>query len=463
MAVPGIPAGSMRATKVAALAKEASPKKPPKKPSPSPADAGLISQAEFESLPSTAPPDPKPPGDLVLMPLDYEPAGVPVDPNLAAAFGADAIKPDFPNEMRWSAIAHLDLRPDESAADYISRLRDELYGPTEPSPPARRAVAMVAHATEQDIASWLRDGLIPGDAEKTEVYLGYLRAHGVDQRTLDDIASGALPMDRESRMARAREMGLDPDAVWFRWDDPLKSEMRGYTGAALSKKEYGRVKRGTGGFIPLPDSKEGLVYTHWNPSLGRLGDQHAGGTSVLYPLLGPRDGIAGIDAMYPEAGVDFSLARQAAMNRPVSQKMLPSQEKRMRIGRNQSLPAPLASTRQESLEALRKVPAERFGQPGDGPVASAPDFDMAENRKLYTEPLMSTGAKGLLVRDETGVSTAFTPAGARQLRRADIAPMDTRFRNARNLLQALLPPVVAAGGYGMSESGAPRRTEERGL
>jgi hypothetical protein len=51
-----------------------------------------------------------------------------------------------------------------------------------------------------------------------------------------------------------------------------------------------------------------------------------------------------------------------------------------------------------------------------------------------------------LVKDETGISTAFAPAGAVVLRRADLAPLDPRFKNARNILQSLLVPAVIATG-----------------
>jgi hypothetical protein len=74
---------------------------------------------------------------------------------------------------------------------------------------------------------------------------------------------------------------------------------------------------------------------------------------------------------------------------------------------------------------------------------------------------MASGAKGTLVRDETGFATAFTPAGARMLRRADLAPLDTRFKGARNLLQSLLVPAVIAGGASSLPSTDSRRTENR--
>lgn len=62
------------------------------------------------------------------------------------------------------------------------------------------------------------------------------------------------------------------------------------------------------------------------------------------------------------------------------------------------------------------------------------------------------GAKGTLVQDEAGLSTAFTPAGAKTLRRMDLAPMDVRFRDARNILQSLLVPAAIATGAGAMNS-----------
>lgn len=96
------------------------------------------------------------------------------------------------------------------------------------------------------------------------------------------------------------------------------------------------------------------------------------------------------------------------------------------------------------MDSLRRIgPSSHAAHEAQGTI---PHFSTAEDRKIYTEPLMASGANGTLVRDETGLSTAFTPAGARMLRRADLAPLDTRFKGARNLLQSLLVPAVIAGG-----------------
>jgi hypothetical protein len=382
----------------------------------------------------------------------------------------------------------VDRRPEENIRDYIARLREmdknEEYKP---------AVAKAVSDLEERLAGHVSKGNIrplePGsedvisatttadkvDAAKrgtrnqiTRDYIDYLASSGVDQRTLDDIASGALPMDPQSRMARAEQHDLDPKAIWFRWDRPLKTDMKGFTGAALAQPELRRYKSGQLGFIDLAPSKEGLVYTSHNPGFAKRGVQMPYDEVISYPLLGPKEGIAGIDNMPPSAYDTFRSRMQSLLLKKFPDKHLYPENPGIRRAhmRSHHLAEPLVEPqyvqgplREATLDSLRRIgPSSHATHEAQGTI---PHFSTAEDRKVYTEPLMASGAKGTLVRDETGLATAFTPAGARMLRRADLAPLDTRFKGARNLLQSLLVPAVIAGGASSLPSTDSRRTENR--
>jgi hypothetical protein len=298
----------------------------------------------------------------------------------------------------------------------------------------------------------------------TQDYLNYLSANGVDQRTIDDIASGALPMDPASRASRAEQMGLDYTWTLNRQAYPLQTEFKGFTGAALSQPEKRRHGRGVTQKIDLTPSKEGLVYTALTPGGANAGVQMPRNQVTNYPLWGPNRGIAGIDEM-PQATQDsFEQAAKAArgykgaglpsqLPQPVGGAgATPQQTRRLSINkvRDTKEAASLSSKHQWSKDADR-----------------IPHFPEAENRKLYTEPLMGAGGPGqrvlgTLVTDETPLAVAFTPAGARQMRRADLAALDPRFKRYRNLLQGLAPPIaVGSGALAVGAAGSSPRTEMR--
>jgi hypothetical protein len=171
-------------------------------------------------------------------------------------------------------------------------------------------------------------------------------------------------------------------------------------------------------------------------------------------LLGPNSGIAGIDRMPPEAYDAFKQRQAAALKAKY-----PESPERQRIWLRKSHLAENLNPagdledwhdwREHALKRLERVSPESETKSLGG--GTYPSFDAAEHRKVYTEPLMAAGAKGTLVSDETGLSTAFTPAGARVLRRADLAPLDVRFRSARNVLQSLMLPTAIAGGAAASQ------------
>jgi hypothetical protein len=304
---------------------------------------------------------------------------------------------------------------------------------------------------------WLKEndagGGFAARNQNTRDYIDYLAAHGVDQRTLDSIASGELDMSPQARMARAEQHDLDPKTIWHRWDHPLKTEMKGFTGAALSQPEKRRYKQGTLKFVNLEPSKEGLVYTSHSPEYAKRGVQIPQDQVTLYPLLGPKDGIAGLDDLPPSAYDTFRSKQSEALRkkypdtqkenagiRRASQRVLHLAEP---LVDPQFVQGPLRNATRQELSMVR--PNDETLQASQGTI---PFYANAEDRKTYTEPLMASGAKGTLARDETGLSTAFTPAGAGTLRRADLAPLDTRFRMSRNLLQSLLAPVAVGAGAG---------------
>lgn len=347
---------------------------------------------------------------------------------------------------------HLQRQPGESIREYVGRIKE--------ADPAYQAAArteiegkLAADVQQGRVGKLLPEDLGPGASihnQATRDYIDYLAAHNVDQRTLDSIASGDLPMDLISRHERAREMGLDPAAEWYRWDYPFKTEFKGWTGAALPKRDYKRQKQGTLKFIDLPPKSEGIVYASHNPSYAELGAQMPADRRVLYPLLGPDSGIAGIDELPPESYDAFDGMQLKGLLRKYPGDANASMRRKQQ--RSAHLAEPLGDNLEPSELSMRSRSLDKLGRVGPDTQTTGsryetiPQFSMAENRKVYSEPLMASGAKGTLVKDETGISTAFTPAGAQQLRRADLAPLDPRFKNARNILQSLLIPSAIAAG-----------------
>lgn len=349
--------------------------------------------------------------------------------------------------QQWASIV-AQRQDGESVRDYVARLRGMMSDPN-----SRSAVAEAVQKLEEELSENVRSGKVgglPPQAPYTKDYTDYLAAHGVDQRTLDAITSGELSMQPSDRMRRAEELGLDPKATWFRWDNPLKTDFRGFTGASLPAADYRRMKRGVlMNLIDLTPSREGLVYASHSPDHARVGVQVPRGQITLYPLVGPNDGIAGIDRL-PQQAYDTFREKQAealAKKYPDSDYLRRSYQRTEHLAEHLTPPGELEdwhNWRQHGLAKLQRVtPATDTSA---SKYATIPDFTVAESRKTYTEPLMASGATGTLVKDETGLATAFTPAGARQLRRADLAPMDPRFKASRNILQSLLAPAAITGG-----------------
>lgn len=406
-------------------------------------------------------------GQFALAPLDETPFGWDsVDlPESVNDFGGSYVSTQ--KKLKELAAQVAQRRPEESIREYVVRLREMMGDESK-----RGSVASSVRNIEKEMADNLRGGVIgqimpdewlkENDAgggfaarnQNTRDYIDYLAAHGVDQRTLDSIASGELDMSPQARMARAEQHDLDPKAIWHRWDHPLKTEMKGFTGAALSQPEKRRYKQGTLKFVNLEPSKEGLVYTSHSPEYAKDGVQIPQDQVTLYPLLGPNDGIAGLDDLPPSAYDTFrskqseallkkypdTQGESAAVSRAWRMRMLHLAEP---LVDPQFVQGPLRNATIQELSMVR--PGDETLQKSQGTI---PSYSNAEDRKTYTEPLMASGAKGTLVRDETGLSTAFTPTGARTLRRADLAPLDTRFRMSRNLLQSLLAPVAVGAGAG---------------
>jgi hypothetical protein len=356
-------------------------------------------------------------------------------PKVSVSFGASPPAVEVSSVPRWGGLADTDapaaFMPDgESLFGKLNRLNELKRFPRHSE--LRGSAARETAVLEDRLAKEIADGVVSQD------YLDYLKFMGVDQRTIDDVASGALPMDWGSRSARATQMGLDPNAVWYRWDHPLKNEMVGFSGAGLSKRQKAKYSRSALGYdTPLQPSQEGLVYTHWHPRMGLRGVQMPNSHVVQYPLLGPDAGIAGVDAIPENANKRFSDELQSRLRQGGW-----GEEEARNKAMNMPMASPIAETREDSLAALTSRDAfDPSIRTGD-----KPHFSIAESRKVYTEPLMASGATGSLVNDETGVATAFTPKGSRMLRRADLAPLDPRFKMSRNILQGLLAPIAVGVG-----------------
>lgn len=109
----------------------------------------------------------------------------------------------------------------EGVRDYVARLRS-MAADDKHKPGVAKAVSdlesgFATAIKEGRVGALLPEGAGPAAAVHNATvrdYIDYLAASGVDQRTLDAIASGDLPMDAASRTDRARMMGLDPHWRW---------------------------------------------------------------------------------------------------------------------------------------------------------------------------------------------------------------------------------------------------------
>lgn len=283
-----------------------------------------------------------------------------------------------------------------------------------------------------DIERGLADELDAGAV--SQEYLDYLARMGVDPDTIESVRKGDLPMDPASRAERAREMGLDPDVTWHRYDYPGRTEFTGRR-------------------------REGLVYANADDSLAH------GAAQVLhkhhYPLTAPSSGIHGIDNTPPTLHGDGVTDAQGAMSHKYG---FTSKD----FGRTNSvINEPLGHNRQESLRILgdrlasakddpqividARMGTHRPYPPGKKP----PSWEFVET-PAFVDDMRSKGTAGTLVRDEADTSVAFSPDA--RLRHAGLAVFDPRRASSRNILQGLLAPIAVGVGYSASQ---PSGTEVR--
>lgn len=122
--------------------------------------------------------------------------------------------------------------------------------------------------------TWNLDPNGPQTPDDMAALIAELRSKGVAEDTLADIQSGALPMDHDSRMRRAQEMGLETEVPFKRIDVPGRNVLTRLLGDKGS-----------------PGRSQNLLYSAPTYAQAREGNQTGG--SARYDLMFPK-GIFGL-------------------------------------------------------------------------------------------------------------------------------------------------------------------------
>lgn len=234
-------------------------------------------------------------------------------------------------------------------------------------------------------------------------YLDFLLNAGVAEDTVQDVASGNLPMDTRSRAARAMSLGVNPGRRLYRVDAAGKTEFRGR-------------------------ARHGLVYAGLSPELAKEASQ--AGFSQTYPLVtsgriaGLPEGDRASRRLVDASSQGIQRLKSASNNKLMGHASPPPQ---LRPGW-QSLGINGYSYR--TPELLAPMTYGELEQPG------------AANR------ILRQGFGGTLVRDEAGISAAIaTPT----IRHSFLSVLDPRHVNSRNILQGLLVPVAVGAAAGQED------------
>jgi len=298
-------------------------------------------------------------------------------------------------------------------------------------------------------------------------YIEFLREQGVSEDTLQRIASGELPMDPASRMARAKEMGYDTDTTFRRIDQPGITEFsddpqyRGGTLYASTSYENARKGNVTGGNAEYPLMfQEGILGLHPSGSgmdesmiqeaMSDSMDAYADTPAVdSLPFDAPQNlarAMSGLEEVSPDALRRSLLqANEESATSPVRDHLvmysdMPSED--------YSRGTPLAQHLRRSLLSVGD----------DMDMADAEDVSAALhalNMETGMERVVADmGYTGSLAADETGASVAtFLP---KQVRHKYLSALDPMAKGSPNIFQSLLAPVgvagaAAAAGIGQEE------------
>jgi hypothetical protein len=246
------------------------------------------------------------------------------------------------------------------------------------------------------LARSLREASESGSPPPDE-YLRFLSDAGIDSETISRVADGSLPMDAESRAARATALGINPGMSWYRVDSPGKTEFRGR-------------------------ARNGLVYAGFTPKLAREASQ--AGSAQTYPLIAAAD----ISGFPPED----RLARRAVLASTLDFARLNS-ARRSDGGRD---------------SRWRFRPGTQVTDDGYvwSPVASGhAGYGDAESLAHVSE-LKSSGRGGRLVRDEGGISVALLPP---KIRHAILSVLSPRHAGSGNIFYSM--PVAGGVLNGLRE------------
>lgn len=352
----------------------------------------------------------------------------------------------------------------DDAGDAVRRLLPVAAPRTPPIPPTsrqavRRAIelANTPSAAFSDAQDYQRgiDALAEHtrDFGATQEYIDFLAAHDVPQAVISRVASGELEMSDVARAARAREIGINPDRLLFRYDRTGKPTVLG---------RY----------------RNGLQYTSFTPEMALSAAQAA---SAKYPVWGPAH-VAGLDkAPSPLAPSEIGRALQRIQKADHSDwaewEMFADGASRPAMG--------LAQTQSTGLNVPKvkfpegditnpdydwaaanewlQIPAVRYGALERGrrgamdALESDPSYGVWDPSRSMIPELKRMGYQGVLVADEAPRSVAFFGPSQEgpmpAIRHSALSALDPEFRYRRNMFMSVpvLAPLLSSAGTNSEE------------
>lgn len=279
--------------------------------------------------------------------------------------------------------------------------------------PAAFDAPHIVGAENERYQSWLA-GQLRGAADSgravPDEYLRFLLDAGVDAGTVQAVRSGDLPMDTESRLARAGEMGINLGRRWHRVDQPGKTQFRGR-------------------------ARSGVVYAGFSPELAKQASQ--AGSAQRYAMVAP----AAIHALPAGSRHARRLVDAVVTDR---QRLLSASNRRFSV--EDAWESQLPTSADNLRPGTHLTPG---GSVWHNPIADQlPFYSDIENREAV-DSLRRSGLAGTLVQDEGGISVGLvTPT----LRHASLSVLNPSKTGGRNIFYAL-PAAIGAGAASQEQPG----------
>jgi hypothetical protein len=279
------------------------------------------------------------------------------------------------------------------------------------------------------------------DFGASQEYMDFLAAHEVPQAVIAKIASGELDMSDAARAARARDIGLNPDRLLYRYDKTGKPTVLG---------RY----------------RNGLQYTSFTPEMAMSAAQAA---YAKHPLWGPAH-VAGLDPApnpLPVADIGRRLKRlQGGDHADWAEWELFAEKPETGLAASQKTGTKLPSVKfpegditdpaydWAAANQWLDIPAVRYGalergRRGWGELESDANYGVWDASRSFIPDLKEMGYQGVLVSDEAPRSVAFFGPSQEgpmpAIRHGALSALDPEFRYRRNMFMSipLLAPLLS--------------------